>query len=274
MKILKPVIALVYDFDGTLTPSSMQNYTVLPGLGVKDHNLFWDDISNESRKIKAEPNLVWMQKIIELASKKNVPLTTDYFKDQGGSIAYYPGIPGFFPSMDALVKDASRGKMELRHYIVSSGLKEILEGTAIRRYFYNVFGSEYMYNDRGTAFFPKVVITDTIKTQYLFRINKGIENISESINESMPDTDRPVPFSNILYVGDGLTDVPAMNVTRKNGGHAVAVYDPSNLKGKETCIALKNAGRADFIAEADYRKESSLFEYIKARLELLVKENG
>ena len=140
----------------------------------------------------------------------------------------------------------------LRHYLVSSGLTEIIEGTSIRKRFHNVFASEYWFEAYDLPY-PKRVITDTGKTQYLFRINKGVEDLGESINQHMPEAARPIPFANMIYFGDGDTDVPSMAVMRKNGGHAVAVYPPG--KGKSKCVELFKAGRCDFFAPADYEFE-------------------
>ena len=141
--------------------------------------------------------------------------------------------------------------MVLRHYLISSGLTEIIEGTTIYKRFHNVFASEYWFEAYDLPY-PKRVITDTGKTQYLFRINKGVEDLGESINQHMPEGARPIPFANMIYFGDGDTDVPSMAVMRKNGGHAVAVYPPQ-AKGKAKCVDLFKAGRCDFFAPADYR---------------------
>jgi hypothetical protein len=146
--------------------------------------------------------------------------------------------------------------IELRHYLISSGLIEIIEGTRIRRHFHNVFASAYWFDAYDTPY-PKRIITDTGKTQYLFRINKGIENLGQSINEHMPEDARPIPFSNMIYFGDGDTDVPSMAVMRKNGGHAVAVHTPGQSRTK--CVDLFRAGRCDFFAPADYTRGSELF---------------
>ena len=145
----------------------------------------------------------------------------------------------------------------LRHYLVSSGLVEIIEGTTIFKRFHNVFASEYWFEAYDLPY-PKRVITDTGKTQYLFRINKGVEDLGESINQHMPEEARPIPFANMIYFGDGDTDVPSMAVMRKNGGHAVAVYPPGKSKAK--CVELFKAGRCDFFAPADYRAGSDLFK--------------
>jgi phosphoserine phosphatase len=269
---MKNTIALVYDFDGTLSPRSMQEYTVLPNLGVKDVDAFWDKVSAEARMTGAENTLVWMRRIKELAEDERRSITRAYFKSCGREITYFPGVEKFFKAVNAYVKKVSGGKMQLRHYIVSAGLKEILEGVSIRNEFHNIFGSEYFYDQSGRPNFPKVVITDTIKTQYLFRINKGKEDLGESINEHMSEVDRPIPFENIIYVGDGLTDVPAMTLTKKSGGHSIAVYRPEHKKGLETCKRLLSANRVDFIAHADYRRESELSRYVTGILDVIVKK--
>jgi 2-hydroxy-3-keto-5-methylthiopentenyl-1-phosphate phosphatase len=271
-KIKQNIAALVYDFDGTLTPKAMQEYTVLPHLGVKETKRFWREVQEESIKNGEEKDLVWMRKIKEMAEKEEKLITRKYFKKQGRNINYFPGVESFFNKVNSYVKRKSKGKMKIRHYIVSSGLKEILDGISIRRKFYNVFGSEYHYDYRGIPSFPKVVITDTVKTQYLFRINKGKENLGESINEYMPEELRPIPFKNIIYIGDGLTDVPAMNVTKKSDGYAIAVYRPWSSKGIATCKRLLRAGRVDFIAQADYRQGSALYKYVICTLDIIIEQ--
>jgi len=267
----KNIIALVYDFDKTLSPRSMQNYTVLPNLGVEKTSVFWNEVEKETAKENAESNLVWMRKIKELAEGGQKLITKEYFKKCGRNIEYFPGVKEFFPQINRYVKQASKNRMTVRHYIISAGLKEILEGISIRREFHNIFGSEYHYDYSGKPIWPKVLITDTIKTQYLFRINKGKENINESINEHMPEAHRPIPFENMIYIGDGLSDVPAMTLTKKNKGHSIAVYRPYNHKGLNVCKSLLKADRVDFIAHADYTKGKELYRYVTATLDLIIK---
>ena len=267
------IIAIVYDFDGTLTPYSMQDYTLLPELGVTKTGRFWSDLNRESRMNGEEKDLAWMRKIKELAHQTagRVRLSPKFFSKKAGNIEYFQGVRDYFGRINRFVRRRSRGKIQIRHYIVSSGLKEILDYVSIRKYFYNVFGSEYHYDPAtGLPDFPKVVITDTIKTQYIFRINKGKEKMWQSINTHMPEPERPIPFQNIIYVGDGLTDVPAMNVTRKNGGHPIAVYDPKSRKGRTTCEGLIRAGRVEFIAPADYRKGRRLSTIVELILDSII----
>jgi hypothetical protein len=168
-------------------------------------------------------------------------------------------VEDWFDTIGAYVKshDQSNG-VQLRHYLVSSGLAEIVEGTSIYRRFHNVFASEYWF-DAYDLPYPKRVITDTGKTQYLFRINKGVEDLGDSINQHMPEAVRPIPFSNMIYFGDGDTDVPSMAVMRKNGGYAVAVYPGGSAKGRAKCVELYKAERCDFFAPADYREGSDLY---------------
>ncbi|MBF0572057.1 MAG: haloacid dehalogenase-like hydrolase [Candidatus Omnitrophica bacterium] len=267
----KNTIALVYDFDKTLSPRSMQNYTVLPNLGIEKTGVFWNEVGKESQKENAESNLVWMRKIKELAEDGQKLITKEYFKKCGRNIEYFAGVEGFFSQINRYVKQASHNRMAVRHYIISAGLKEILEGISIRREFYNIFGSEYHYDHSGRPIWPKVLITDTIKTQYLFRINKGKENINESINEHMPEDARPIPFENMIYIGDGISDVPAMTLTKKNGGRSIAVYKPRKRKGLSICKQLLKANRVDFIARADYTKGKELYGYVTATLDLIIK---
>lgn len=264
-------IALIYDFDGTLTPASMQEYTLFPALGISKSSKFWLEVDRQSRENGEEWNIAWMRMLKELAEKKNYRIDPKSLTSNARKIRYFPGVQSFFKRINVYVRNHSKHMLNVRHYIVSSGLKEILDGISIRNEFTNIFGSEYHYNKvTGIPDFPKVVISDTMKTQYIFRINKGKEALWENINNYMPEENRPIPFKNIVYIGDGLSDVPAMNVTKKNGGYAVAVYRPNSIKGKENCERLQKAGRVDFIAPADYRLNSKLDKIVKLILDTII----
>jgi hypothetical protein len=254
------IIAMVYDFDGTLSPQPMQEYSVLPEIDV-DPKKFWNEVSKQTKKTKAEPMLVYMRHLIEEAFRKEVDIKRKDFKRLGKEVKYFKGVEKWFDRINHFVKEYGNGKVKIRHYIISAGLKEILEGVSIKKHFHKVFASEYHFDYRGIATFPKVLITDTAKTQFLFRINKGKEDILESINEHMPEPLRPIPFSNIVYIGDGLTDVPSMTVTRVGGGNSIAVYKDSGegeQKAREICKKLLKNERANLIAPADYSKNGIL----------------
>ncbi len=261
---------MVYDFDGTLSPQPMQEYTVLPKIGIEPE-AFWASVHEEARATGSDPMLTYMRLMMEkLYKHDDIKVTREDFASMASRIKYFPGVEAWFPAIDAYVKKRSNGTARVQHYIISAGQKEILEGVSIRKYFKQIYASEYHFNQYGIATFPKLLITDTSKTQFLFRINKGKESLAESINEHMPEGERPIPFGNIIYLGDGMTDVPSMALTKKSGGHAVAVYNPKVSKTKTTCMSLLNAGRVDFIAPADYRESSKLSARVRLLLDSVI----
>jgi hypothetical protein len=252
----KKTIALVYDFDGTLSPRPMQEYSFLPQLGI-DPKAFWAECGRIAKEQQADPLITYMHLMYKKARDKGLRIDRADLVKQGAAVELFQGVREWFDQIAAYIalRSESQG-VELRHYLFSSGLTEIIEGTPIRKHFHNVFASEYWFDAYETPY-PKRVITDTGKTQYLFRINKGIEDQSESINAHMPEAERPIPFSNMIYFGDGDTDVPSMALMRKSGGHAIAVHGPGESAAK--CLDLFRAGRVDFFAPADYRTGSDLF---------------
>jgi len=264
------VIAIVYDFDGTLTPQPMQEYTVLPEIGIKKGKTFWDAVTKEALRTGGEDIVTYMRLMIEMSQQKHYPIKPKVLKSLAKNISYYPGVKTFFERLNTYVKTQFDIDVKLRHYIISAGLKEIISGASIAKYFYKVFASEYHYDEYDKAVFPKVIVNDTLKTQFIFRINKGKESLHENINLHMPMPLRPIPFQNILYIGDGLTDVPCMTVIRKNGGYAIAVFKPGDSKGLRTCKELLKAERVDFIARADYRSKKELDRLVKLLLNNMV----
>jgi len=263
----KRTIALVYDFDGTLSPRPMQEYAFLPEIGA-DAAAFWAESNALARRTQADPLITYMHLMYKKAKDKGVRIDRADLVAQGRKVELYPGVEDWFDAIAGYVKSHAQSQgVQLRHYLVSSGLLEIVEGTSIYRRFHNVFASEYWFEAYDLPY-PKRVITDTGKTQYLFRINKGVEDLGESINQHMPEDARPIPFGNMIYFGDGDTDVPSMAVMRKNGGHAVAVYPPGKSKAK--CVDLYRAGRCDFFAPADYRESSDLFRRTCLLLDLVL----
>jgi hypothetical protein len=256
-KFDKKTIALVYDFDGTLSPKPMQEYAFLPKINT-DPEAFWAESNRLAKQHAADPLITYMHLLYKKAKERNVRIDRSDLVAQGKHVELFPGVEDWFDCVGDYVKSHAQSHgVGLRHYLVSSGLTEIIEGTSIRKRFHNVFASEYWFEAYDLPY-PKRVITDTGKTQYLFRINKGVEDLGESINQHMPEAARPIPFANMIYFGDGDTDVPSMAVMRKNGGHAVAVYPPGKARTK--CVDLFKAGRCDFFASADYRSGSDLYK--------------
>lgn len=264
---MKKTIALVYDFDGTLSPKPMQEYTVLPKLGV-DPAEFWAESNRIAKAEGADSLITYMHLMYKKAKAAGVRIDREDLVALGRDVEMFPGVDSWFDDVEEYVRLRSEShNIEVRHYLISSGLTEIIEGTPIYGRFHNVFASEYWFEAYDLPY-PKRVITDTGKTQYLFRINKGIESLGDNINQHMPEKVRPIPFSNMIYFGDGDTDVPSMAVMRKNGGYAIAVYPPRKSKGK--CIDLLQADRIDFFAAADYRRGSELFRRTTRLLDRII----
>jgi len=255
-KSSKKIIALVYDFDGTLSPKPMQEYTVLPKLH-ENPKAFWAEANALAKRHEADVLITYMHLMFAKAKERGVRIDRNELVALGRDVELFAGVETWFDEIEDYIKLRAETPVEIRHYLISSGLTEIIEGTSIYSRFHNVFASEYLF-DAYDLPYPKRVISDTGKTQYLFRINKGLEDLKVSINSHMPEPERPIPFSNMIYFGDGETDVPSMAVTRKSGGYAVAVHKPNGKR--ERCIELFKAGRCDFFAPADYRRGSDLFK--------------
>jgi len=253
---LKNTIALIYDFDGTLSPRPMQEYTFLPQIG-EDPAKFWAEVNAFAKEHHADNLITYMHLMYKKAKAKGVRIDRADLVKQGAAVELFDGVQEWFATIGDYVTLRAETPVAIKHYLVSSGLQEIIEGTSIYPEFSAVFASEYFFEAYDLPY-PKRVITDTGKTQYLFRINKGVEDLGRSINSHMPEAERPIPFSQMIYFGDGDTDVPSMAVMRKNGGYAVAVHPPGG--GKAKCADLYRAGRVDFFAPADYRRSSDLFK--------------
>jgi hypothetical protein len=262
-------IAIVYDFDGTLSPLSMQEYTVLPELGINPKD-FWAEVKTATKANEATEVLTYMRLMAERIAQGSLPIDRARLRELGAKVPYFPGVETWFDRINKFVQEQTLGYVKIRHYIVSAGLKEILEGVSIARNFHTIFASQYHYDAFGRPTFANRVITDVSKTQYLFRINKGVEDLSLPVNDHMPEDERPIPFRNMIYIGDGDTDVPSMAVTRKNGGHAFAVYSPGEKI--EKCDTLFKAGRVDAYFEADYSTNKRLEIFFKGLLKKMFAE--
>ena len=258
MKKIKPIIALMYDFDKTLCTKDMQEYTFIPNVGMTPEQ-FWAESNTLAREKKMDGILAYMHVMLERAHTAHVPIRREDFVKMGKDLEFFPGVEGWFKRINNLGKDLG---VCIEHYIISSGLKEIIEGSSIFNAFHEVFACEYLYNENNVACWPKNAVNYTTKTQFLFRINKGVLDLStdEALNKYTPEEDRRIPFRNMIYIGDGLTDVPCMKLVKVNGGYSIAVYQ-KNKKSKVEDLLLHN--RVDFIELADYSEGSGLDKTVR-----------
>lgn len=259
-KSAKPVIALCYDFDGTLSPGNMQEYDFIPSLKIKPAE-FWKEAGVQAKKHEADQILCYMKLMLDRTRDTEVRITREGFAEKGSTVELFDGVPEWFGLINAYARE--RGVI-LEHYIISSGIKEMIEGTVLnkKRVFKKIYACSYIYGKYGVAEWPASVVNYTTKTQYLFRINKGIEDITDdaAVNEFVPDEERRVPFSRMIYFGDGDTDIPCMKLVKNQGGHSIAVYKRGG-KSKDKAKRLLADGRVNFIAPADYRKNSGIHKY-------------
>ncbi|MFH0986239.1 MAG: HAD family hydrolase [Candidatus Omnitrophota bacterium] len=270
-KSAQNIIALVYDFDGTLSPGNMQEQTIFKSYGI-DKKKFWARSQLLVTRRGYEKTLAYLKLLIDGPVFKRRPLTQRKLKELATRVPYYPGVDeGYFDQLNAFMQslpEVREAGITLEHYIISSGLKELLDGVSIGKYFKKVYACEYDFQ-KGRPVFPKLVINDTNKTQFLFRINKGKLKLSESINEHMPEAERRIPFRNMIYIGDGITDVPSMTVTQKAGGNAIAVYDPARRVPQDV-KAMVAEHRAEHFAPADFRPDSLLVKILHQTLKKII----
>lgn len=253
----KPIVALLYDFDYTLAREDMQNFGLIPAFNLKPSE-FWN-LAGEFAKVSGcERILSYMYVILDECRKRNIKCTKGWLNSLGKSIEFYPGVTEWFSRINKYARE--RG-LEIEHYIVSSGTKEIIDGCKIAKEFKKIFACEFCY-DKKTKLptWPKLAINYTQKTQYLYRISKGVLDVSDDININKKSEFRRIPHSNIIYIGDGLTDVPCMTVVKNSGGNSIAVYDKEK---KDTVIGLMKEERVNYATRADYRNHSELDKVIK-----------
>lgn len=255
----KPVVAIMYDFDKTLSTKDMQEFNFIPNVGSTPAE-FWSEVKELSTKEKMDNNLAYMYLMIDKSNGMKKSVHRQDFVDLGKNVEYFPGVEDWFKRINEYGKSK---QVTIEHYIISSGIAEIIEGTSIRKYFKEVYACEFYYDQNDVAVWPKNVVNFTTKTQYVYRINKGALDPSDNdtINKYVPDEDRPIPFRNMIYIGDGLTDVPGMKVVKANGGHSIAVY---SSRRKETARELIRDGRVNLLSKADYSEDSDLDVKVKA----------
>ena len=259
VKETKPVVAICYDFDKTLTPDDMQSQGFIQKLGYEVSS-FWDKSNGLSENNDMDQNLAYMYTMLQ-ESEGKVLFTKDGLKEYGAKLQFFPGVEDWF---ERIRKYADEKGVILEHYIISSGLKEMIEGSKVSDSFERIYASSFYYNERDVAVWPAQVVNYTNKTQFLFRIVIGTLDVNDpGINDYFEPENLRVPFRNMIYIGDSDTDIPCMKLVNANGGHSIGVYNPDSKK-KEKVYKMMHDNRIKYFAPADYKEGSDLDNLVKA----------
>ena len=256
----KPIIALIYDFDGTLSPGNMQEFGFIQAVGQTPGE-FWTKSDSIAIGQDASNVLAYMKLMFDEAHKYGIPLRREVFREFGKDIELFEGVREWFKAINDY--GASKGVV-IEHYINSSGLKEIIEGSPISHEFKHIFAGSFIYDSDGEAEWPGIAVDYTEKTQYLFKISKGIfsSRDNKKVNESIADEEKRIPFSHMVYFGDGDTDVPCMKLVNMFGGNSIAVFNPASERSVAQTQKLLRQGRVRFITPADYSRSSRTFRLV------------
>ena len=258
----KPIVALIYDYDGTLSPGNMQEFGFIQAVG-KTAEEFWRMSDSIAIGQDASNVLAYMKLMFDEAKRNGIKLRREDFQRFGQNIQLFDGVRDWFRLVNRYGEEHG---VKIEHYINSSGLKEIIEGSPIAHEFKHVFAGTFLYNENGEAEWPGISVDYTTKTQFLFKISKGIfsSRDNKQVNESIADDKKRIPFAHMIYFGDGDTDVPCMKIVGMFGGHSIAVYDPQNERKKATAAKLKRQGRVAFAVPAVYTPDAPAYRVVTA----------
>ncbi len=252
----KPIIAIVYDFDKTLCGQDMQNYSFIPNLNMKSDE-FWDEVRDFSTTENMEAILAYLYYMVKKSEEKNIPVTKQYLCSLGKDIKFFPGVLEWFERINTYGKE--HGAI-VEHYVVSSGIKPIIQSSGIAKYFKAVYACDFYYDSNGKAIWPQIAINFTQKTQYLYKISKGILDELDQVEVNKKYEEKRIPFQNMIYIGDGLTDIPCMTMLKKQGGKSIGIYSPGN---KEKVQQFLVDGRINYVCPANYKENSYLDRTVK-----------
>lgn len=266
----KPTVALIYDFDGTLSPGNMQEYSFIEELNMTPAQ-FWGKSTQLSKEQDASGILCYMKLMLEEAKHAGISVKRDSFVKFGEQVELFKGVQEWFSLINKAGKDIG---LSIEHYINSSGLKEMIKGTPIAKEFKNIYACSFIYDKDRVATWPAVAVDYTTKTQFIFKINKGTKEVSDNkkINEYVPEEERPIPFKRMIYFGDGETDIPCMKMVKANGGYSIAVYKPNDSSKKRTAEKLILDDRVNFVCPADYRENQDIYKVVTTILEKMKRD--
>lgn len=253
----KIVLAICYDFDKTLSPTDMQAQGFIQSIGYDVEN-FWKESNKLASDNEMDQNLAWMFMMSKGSHGKFI-FNKDTLKEFGSKVELFPGVKTWFERIN---KYGEEHGVEVEHYIISSGLKEMIEGTVIADKFKKIYASSFYYDSDGVAIWPAQVVNYTDKTQFLFRIEKGVLDVNDQqVNTFFKQNELRVPFRNMVYIGDSDTDIPCMKLVNTNGGHSIGVYN-SETNDKSKVFKMLSENRIKYFAPADYSENSKLEQLI------------
>ncbi len=253
-----PVVAICYDFDKTLSPDDMQAQGYIQSVGY-DVAKFWQESNGLATKNEMDQNLAYMYKMVQEA-QGNIVFNKKALVEYGSKVALFPGVEGWF---ERIREYGRKNGVIVEHYIISSGLKEMIEGTSIAKSFERIYANSFYFNERGVAEWPAQVVNYTNKTQFLFRISKGVLDVNDpAVNDYFKPSDIRVAFRNMIYIGDSDTDVPCMKLVNSYGGHSIGVFDPQ--KGDKTKVhKMIRDNRVKYFVPANYTEDSEIDILVK-----------
>ena len=258
----KTTIGILYDFDKTLCTTDMQEYTFIKNLDMTASE-FWGAAAELTSKHEVEKILSYMCVMIRKCREKGIKLTEEYLRSCGENVVLFKGVASWF---DRINKYGESLGVNIEHYIISSGTYEIIQGTPIAKYFKRIYACRYMYDENGEAVWPALAINYTLKTQYIYRISKGVLDVTDdyNLNRLQDGSQRRIAYNNMIYIGDGMTDIPCMKMVKQRGGKSIALY----AAGKsETVKTLVEDNRINYVCVADYSPNSSLEKIVKLMIE-------
>jgi len=241
-----------------LLSGNIQEYNFIPALNMTSES-FWKEVNTLARENNMDNVLAYMYLMLKKAETSNISITKSAFYEYGKNISFYSGITTWFDRINEYGKSLG---LNIHHYVISSGIKEMIEGTEIAKHFDKIYACSYMYNIDSIAKWPALCVNYTNKTQFLFRINKGVLDVYDlKVNNYMKEEEKNIPFSNMIYIGDGETDIPCMKLVKNFGGRSIAVYD--SMDRKKIAEKMHEEGRVSFYSEADYRENEKIEAYVK-----------
>jgi hypothetical protein len=255
----------------------MQEYDFIPAVGKSTHD-FWSESSQLARDTDSDPILTYMARMIAEARAAGVPITRERFREFGSRVKLFPGLGEWFGRIN---RHGDEKGLNIVHYINSSGLREMIEGTSIADEFRKIYACSFLYDSAGQAYWPGVAINFTNKTQFIFKINKGVEEVwdGKAVNEFIEEHRRPVPFRRMIYFGDGTTDIPCMRLVKSSGGYSIAVYNPVGASrtggegyAEDAAKQLLKENRVDFVTPADYSEGGALDRIVHTIIDKIAAE--